>query len=254
MLFDTHAHLNDTRYNEDREAVLNSLKQYGVGAYVEIGTDIETSYDAVRLANQYDFVYAVVGIYPHDTVGITEQDLAELKKLCADKKVVAIGEIGLDYHWDGAPKDTQKYWFKKQLELSCEVGKPVVIHTREAMADTIDVLKSCKNNGGIIHCYSGSKESAKILLDMGFYISFAGPLTFKNARGLCEAALVVPDDRLLIETDSPYLSPEPYRGSRNSPANVGEVAKKLALLRNTTVDYIERITWDNARRVYSIVD
>ncbi len=252
MLFDTHAHLNDSRYDGDRETVINDLKVSNVGAYVEIGTDIDASYKAIELANRYDFIYAAVGIYPHDTVGITMDDLDKLRKMCSDKKVVAIGEIGLDYYWDTAPKDTQKYWFEKQLELAYEVGKPVIIHTREAMADTIDILKNSKNHGGIIHCYSGSRESAKILLDLGFYISFAGPVTFKNARGLCEAAQVVPDDRLLIETDSPYLSPEPYRGTRNWPSNVGEVAKKLAILRNTTIDYIEKITWENAKRIYNI--
>ena len=252
MLFDTHAHINDSRFDDDREDILNSLKDKNVGAYVEIGTDIESSYKAIELAEKYDFIYAAVGMYPHDTENMTDADLAELKNMCKHEKVVAIGEIGLDYYWDGTPKDVQKHWFKKQLELASELNMPVVIHSRDAMGDTIDILKNTQNCGGIIHCYSGSAESAKILLNLGFYISFAGPLTFKNAKNLCEAALVVPDDRLLIETDSPYLSPEPYRGKRNYPANVGEVAKKLAELKNTTYEYIQEITYENALKVYNI--
>ena len=252
MLFDTHAHLNDERFNEDRDELVLALNKNGVGAYCEIGYDIESSKKAVSLAERYDFIYAACGVHPHDTQNLCEDDMLVLKELSEHPKFVALGEIGLDYYYDNSERDKQRAWFDCQLKLARDINKPVVIHTRDAMADTIDILKANKGASGIIHCYSGSRESAKILLDMGFFISFAGPLTFKNANTALEVAAYVPDDRLLIETDSPYLAPVPYRGKRNCPVYVAEVAKKLAEIRGVSREYIESLTFENAKRVYRI--
>ena len=252
MLFDTHAHLNDERFDETRNEIIESLNQNGVGAYCEIGYDIESSKRALSLAYKYDFVYAACGVHPHDTQNLAEDDMKVLKELLKNPKAVALGEIGLDYYYDNSERDKQRFWFDRQLKLAAETGKPVTVHTRDAMGDTIDILKANKENFGIIHCYSGSKESAKILLDMGYYISFAGPLTFKNATTALEVGAYVPDDRLLIETDSPYLAPVPYRGKTNIPVYVAEVAKKLALIRGVSFDYIAELTYANAKKAYGI--
>lgn len=252
MLFDTHAHLNDERFNDDRDELIASLKSNGVGAYCEIGYDLESSERAVLLAEKYDFVYAACGVHPHDTQNLCEKDMESLKKLLENKKAVALGEIGLDYYYDNSERPIQRKWFDRQLKLADEINKPVVIHTRDAMADTIDILRANKNNTGIIHCYSGSRESAKILLDMGYYISFAGPLTFKNASTALEVAKYVPLDRFLIETDSPYLAPVPHRGKRNCPVYVAEVAKKIAEIKGKSFEEIAEMSFENAKRVYGI--
>ncbi len=252
MLFDTHAHLNDKRFDEDRHTLIQSLKENGVAAYCEIAYDMPSSFVACELAEMYDYVYAVVGVHPHDAKDITEEDLPKLKELLARDKVVALGEIGLDYYYDNSERDVQRYWFERMLNLAKEVRMPIVVHTRDAMEDTINILKEHGTGDGIIHCYSGSKESVKILLDMGYYISFAGPCTFKNANSILEVIKYVPEDRILIETDSPYLAPVPYRGKRNSPINVAEVARKVAELKGKTFEEIAQITMANAKRVYRI--
>lgn len=252
MLFDTHAHLNDRRFDEVRDEMIASLGANGVGAYCEIGFDVPSSRLAAELAQKYDNVYAAVGVHPHDTDFLTEADMDSLAALCSHSKVVALGEIGLDYYYDNSKRENQRYWFDRQLTLAAELDIPVTIHSRDAMGDTIDILKAHKENTGIIHCYSGSVESAKILLDMGYYISFAGPLTFKNASTALDVAKYVPDDRVLIETDSPYLAPVPYRGKTNCPVYVAEVAKKLAELRGVSFEKIADITFANAKKVYRI--
>ena len=252
MLFDTHAHLLDERFNGEREEIITSLPSNGVGAYCEIGYDIKSSEGALSLAEKFEYVYAAVGVHPHDTDSLAESDMDIIRNLCKEKKVVAIGEIGLDYYYDNSERENQRYWFDRQLSLAEDINIPVTVHTRDAMADTVDILKCHKNARGIIHCYSGSKESAKILLDMGFYISFAGPLTFKNANTALEVAKYVPSDRILIETDSPYLSPVPYRGKRNQPTYVREVAKTLANVRGLDLESTEKLTFENAMRVYEI--
>jgi len=252
MLFDTHAHLNDERFDEDREELIASLRQNGIRAYCEIGYDIESSKRALALAENYDFVYAACGVHPHDTQHLTEDDMTVLKELLISPKAVALGEIGLDYYYDNSDRDKQRKWFDRQLKLAAEIDKPVTIHTRDAFKDTLDILKANPKNHGIIHCYSGSKETAKILLDMGYYISFAGPLTFKNASTALEVAVFVPEDRILIETDSPYLAPVPYRGKRNCPVYVAEVAKKIAEIRNVTFEHIAKVTYENAKVAYGI--
>ena len=252
MLFDTHAHLNDDRFDGIREQLIESLNENGIGAYCEIGYDVESSRRGAEISEKYDFIYSAAGVHPHDTDSLTEDDMAKIKELCSRKKVVALGEIGLDYYYDNSRRENQRFWFDRQLSLSEEINIPVVIHTRDAMKDTIDILRSHPKSTGIIHCYSGSKESAKILLDMGYYISFAGPLTFKNATTALEVASYVPDDRMLIETDSPYLAPVPYRGKTNTPVYVVEVAKKLAEIRNSNFEEIAFKTFDNAKNVYRI--
>ncbi len=252
MLFDTHAHLNDERFDIDREELLGSFTQKGLYAYCEIGYDMHSSYRAQELASQYSFVYCAVGVHPHDTKYMKEDDIPALRELLKKDKVVALGEIGLDYYYDNSERDVQREWFARQLDLAKKTDMPVVIHSRDAMNDTINMLKEHGNGDGIIHCYSGSKESAKILLDMGYYISFAGPVTFKNASSLLEVATYVPDDRILIETDSPYLAPVPFRGKRNCPLYVEEVARKLSELRGVDFDKIAETTLVNAKRVYRI--
>ncbi len=252
MLFDSHAHINDSWFEQDREEVLKNIKSSDTAFYAEIGTDIPSSVAALELAKKHDFIYAVGGIYPHLAKDAKPEDIEKLRELSREEKFIAIGEIGLDYHWDDTDIPTQKDWFHIQLDLAKELDMPVVIHSRDAMEDTIKILNEHKGVEGIIHCFSGSKESAKILLDMGFYISFAGPVTFKNARRLAEAAESVPLSRLLIETDSPYLSPEPHRGKRNDPTNVSFVAKKIAEIKGITFEEVASATMDNAKRVYRI--
>lgn len=252
MLFDTHAHLNDSRFDSDRHEIIESLGANGVGAYAEIGYDIKSSEKAVSLSEKYDFVYAVCGVHPHDVQNLAEDDMRYLENILKSPKAVALGEIGLDYYYDNSDRDKQRYWFDRQLKLAISLDLPVSIHTRDSMGDTMDILRANRDANGIIHCYSGSKETARELLDMGYYISFAGPLTFKNANTALEVAKFVPDDRILIETDSPYLAPVPYRGKRNTPVYVAEVAKKLAELRGCNYEKICTLTYENAKRVYRI--
>ncbi len=252
MLFDTHAHLNDGRFDTDRYEIINSLNANDVGAYCEIGFDMESSVKAVSLAQKYSFIYAAVGVHPHDSKDMTEEDIPHLRELLHGERVVALGEIGLDYYYDNSDRPTQRQWFARQMCLAKEENMPVVIHSRDAMADTIDILKSYGNGDGIIHCYSGSKESARILLDMGYYISFAGPVTFKNANTALEVINYVPMDRILIETDSPYLAPVPYRGKRNCPVYVAEVAKKVAEIKGKSFEEVADITFANAKKIYRI--
>ena len=254
MYFDSHAHFDDRQFDPDRAELLNSMAANGISNICNIGADLKTSQKAVKLAETYSFIYAAVGVHPSEVGRMDDTTLAELTQLVQKhKKVVAIGEIGLDYHYDDGPaRQTQIYWFKKQMKLAWNLKKPVVIHSRDAMEDTIKVLKQEKAHGGILHCFSGSWESAKIFLDLGYHISFAGPVTFKNARHLPDVAAKVPDDRLLIETDCPYLAPEPHRGTRNNSIYVKEVAKKLAEIRGTTPEAIAHLTADNAKRLFGI--
>lgn len=252
MFFDSHAHFDDPRFNDDRDKLLSCMQKNGVSGIANIGADLKSSKSSVALAKKYDFVYATVGVHPHDADSMTDDVLSQIAALAREKKVVAIGEIGLDYYYDNSPRDTQKYWFKKQMKLASLLNMPVVIHSRDAVEDTIKICHENKVCDGVIHCFSGSVESAKIFLDMGYYISFAGPITFKNARALPEVAKMVPENKILIETDSPYLAPEPYRGERNSSLNVHCVAEKLAEIRGVSVEQIARITTENAKRLYRI--
>lgn len=254
MLFDSHAHLDDERFDDDREKVINSLKENGVDLIVDPGADISSSVQAVNLSKEYENIYAAVGVHPHSAKDMNEDTLKILKALSKNDKVVAIGEIGLDYHYDNSPRDVQKKWFKEQIKLAKELNLPIIIHTREAQKDTFDIVKEeyDENLRGVLHCYSGSLEMARKYLDMGFYISFAGPITFKNSKVPKQVAKEVPLDKLLVETDCPYLTPEPHRGKRNEPLYVRYVASTIAELKGITFEEVARRTKENAIRFFEI--
>lgn len=252
MYFDTHAHLDDGRFSEDREAVIKAIFDSGVSFVVNVGADMEGSRESVQLASQYEGIYAAVGIHPYDAQNMTENDIVALRELAKSPKVVAIGEIGLDYHYDEADKEKQKEWFLRQIKLAEELNLPYIVHDRDAHADTLDIIRKSGYFRGVMHCYSGSSEMARELLDLGFYISFAGPVTFKNGKKAKEAAVSVPNDKLLIETDSPYLSPEPHRGERNDSSKVRFVAKTIAELKGITEDELAGITLENGKRFFGI--
>lgn len=253
MLFDTHAHFDDEQFDKDRNEVLTSLAGYGVTNIVNIGADIDGSEKSVSLAEQYPFIYATVGVHPSETKNMTEKDIDRLRELAAHPKVRAIGEIGLDYHYDdNAPPDVQRHWFMRQLELAKELDMPVVIHDRESRGECLQILKDMKVSNGVVHCFSGSAETAKEVLRLGMMISFTGVLTFKNARKAVEACKIVPMDRLMIETDCPYMAPEPHRGKRNFSGYVEFVARKIAEIKDLTYEEVAEITYKNAKRFYGI--
>ena len=253
MFFDSHAHYDDERFDADRETLLASFEENGIDNVVNIGTNLETAQKCLELCEKYDFIYCALGFYPEDVGTISEDDILRLETLCKSrKKVVAIGEIGLDYHQNETPREVQKLWFERQLRLAEKLDLPVAIHMRESTADTLEILKKSSVKTGVLHCFSGSCETAEIALKMGFYISFSGTVTFKNAKNVAEAAKIVPDDRILIETDCPYLSPEPNRGKRNSSLNLKYTAQKIAELRGTTLEHIAKISSKNAKTMYGI--
>lgn len=253
-LFDSHCHIDDRRFETDVDEVLARMREYGVTRYAVIGSDMESSRHAIDFAHAHEGAYAVAGIHPHEAKTFHEDDLGTLTAWLKEEKVQAIGEIGLDYYYDLSPREVQIDVCRKQMELAYQLDVPVAYHVRDAHQDMIDLMKQQKGklSGGIIHCFSGSWEIAREYLKMGFYISFAGPVTFKKAPKLQEAAANVPIERLLIETDSPYLSPEPVRGRRNEPTNVRFVAQKIAELRQIPLEEVARITTQNAMNVYRI--
>lgn len=258
MLIDTHTHLDDARYESDREAMIARAREAGVDTMITIGCDLATSRSAVALANQYPFVYASIGVHPHEAKHIEDDWYEEFRQLAGQGRVVAYGEIGLDYHYNHSDPEEQRNRFREQIRLARELALPVIIHTREAQDDTIRILKEerASDIGGVFHCFSGDAWLAKDALDMGFYLSFSGILTFQNATMLRDIAKTVPSDRLLIETDCPYLTPIPHRGKRNEPAYVKHVAEMLATLIShhgtMTADDIGRLTSENARRLFKI--
>jgi len=255
MLIDTHTHLDDAKYNDDREAMLARAREAGVAAFVTIGCDLVTSRAAVALADRYESIFASIGVHPHEARHIGDGWYDEFRRLAGNKKVVAYGEIGLDYHYNhSSPKD-QRERFREQIQLARELKLPVIIHTREAQEDTITILKEEKasNVGGVFHCFSGDAWLAKEALDLGFYLSFSGIVTFQNATVLREIAKNTPLDRVLVETDCPYLTPVPYRGKRNEPAYVAQVAKQLAAIHpELSLEQIEQTTTENAKRLFKI--
>lgn len=253
MLFDTHAHLDDEAFDLDREEVISNIKNSGIKHFVNIGTTVDTSIKAIKLADKYDFIYATVGIHPHDVGHMTYEDLQKIEELTKHKKVVAIGEIGLDYYYDNSPRDLQKKWFVEQIHLSERLELPFVIHSRDASQDTYDILKSnVLKTKFVLHSFSQSSEMLKRYLELGGYISFSGALTFKNAKNLQEAIKYVPLDRLLVETDSPYLSPVPMRGKRNTPLNVEYTAKFAADLLEIDYDKFCDITFNNSLNFFNL--
>jgi TatD DNase family protein len=254
MLFDTHVHLNAEQFNEDLEEVLERAKNQGVSHMVVVGFDRPTITKAIELAENYHFLYASVGWHPVDAIDMTDEDLNWIEELAAHPKVVAIGEMGLDYHWDKSPKDIQKEVFRKQIQLAKRVKLPIIIHNREATQDIVDILKeeNAAEVGGIMHCYSGSLEVANECIAMNFYISFGGPVTFKNAKKPKEVAKELSLGNLLIETDCPYLAPHPYRGKRNEPSYVSLVAQEIAELKGISYEEVVQQTYDNARQIFNI--
>lgn len=254
MLIDTHAHLNAIQYQEDLEEVIERAQSEGVEIIVVVGFDRETITRAIELADTYEFIYATVGWHPVDAIDMTDEDLKWIEELCSHPKVVALGEMGLDYYWDKSPKEIQKEVFRKQIVLAKKVKLPIIIHNREATADIIEILEeeNASEVGGIMHCFTGSVEVAKQCMDMNFYISFGGPVTFKNAKKPKEVAAEIPLDRLLIETDCPYLTPHPFRGKRNEPSYVKYVAEQIAELKGVTFEEIAQKTSDNAKRFFGI--
>lgn len=255
MLIDTHTHLDDARYESDREAVIARARETGIDSMITIGCDLSTSQAAVALANRYPFVYATVGVHPHEVKHIEDGWYNEFRRLAENKKVVAFGEVGLDYHYNYSSPKEQRDRFREQIQLARELGLPLVIHTREAQEDTIQILKDERSTeiGGVFHCFSGDAWLAKDALDLGFYLSFSGILTFQNAGMLRDIAKTVPLDRILIETDCPYLTPVPHRGKRNEPAFVRHVAEILAAVASVSdLDEIYRLTTENARRLFRI--
>ncbi|HLR68828.1 TatD family hydrolase [Virgibacillus alimentarius] len=254
MLFDTHVHLNADQFNEDKEEVINRAFDSGVKHMVVVGFDRKTIPLALEIAEQYETIYAAVGWHPVDAIDMTEEDLAWIESLSEHPKVIALGEMGLDYHWDKSPKDVQKEVFRRQIRLAKKVNMPIIIHNREATEDIIEVLseENAGEIGGIMHCYNDSAEYVQTFLDMNFYISLGGPVTFKNAPLPKEVAVQVPLNRLLIETDAPFLAPHPNRGKRNEPAYVKLVAEKIAQLREMRFDELGKITTENAFELFNL--
>jgi len=253
MIFETHAHLDDDKFDLDREAVVKRAQEAGISRIITIGCNEVSSREAVKIAGKYSNIYASVGIHPHDAQLCTEKTWDELTRLAQNPKVVAWGEIGLDYYRDLSPRDIQRKVFIKQIELANEMGLPIIIHDRDAHEDVMKTVKKYKPEfGGVFHSYSGSWEMAKELLKMGFYLSFSGPLTFKNSRHTVEVATNVPNDRFVVETDSPYLTPEPYRGKRNEPAYVRYVVEKIAELKGLTLEKTAELSMENACRLFRI--
>lgn len=254
MLFDTHAHLNALQYSEDVEEVIQRARDEGVSNIVVVGFDRPTISRAIELAEQYDFIYAAVGWHPVDAIDMTDDDLHMLETLASHPKVVALGEMGLDYYWDKSPKDVQKDVFRKQIRLAKKVKLPIIIHNREATADILEILQEerAQEVGGIMHCFTGSLEVAKQCIAMNFYISFGGPVTFKNAKKPKEVAKEIPLEHLLIETDCPYLTPHPFRGKRNEPSYVKYVAEAIAELKGVSFEEVASKTCENAKKLFGI--
>ena len=258
-IFDTHAHYDDRAFDADRDEVLDSLLSKGVEAVTNIGCDMQTSRNTDALTKRYDFMYGAVGVIPSECGDMTEDDIEELRALIRNNsKIRAVGEIGLDYHWDDAPeREVQKKWFIRQLELAYEEKLPVVIHSRDAAEDTIEILKSFYaeypvEQPGVMHCYSYSKEIAQILLGMNFYFGIGGVISFKNAKKLVKAVEVIPAENLVVETDCPYLAPEPYRGRRNYSGYLSYVIEKIAEIKGLSTADAAAVTWENAHRLYRL--
>ena len=253
MIFDTHAHYDSGAFNADRFEILSAMPENNVGAIVNPGCDLESSKAALELAEKFDFVYAAVGWHPEDIIDkFTEEAYEKLTELAKHPKCVAIGEIGLDYYWDKEHKEEQKALFRRQLEFAVSLDKPVIVHDRDAHGDSMEIIRDYPDVRGVFHCYSGSAEMAKELLKRGWYLGFDGPITYKNARQSHEVIEICPLDRMLIETDRPYLTPVPFRGKRNDSAKLCYVIEKIAEIKNMPTQEIERITYENAMRFYGI--
>ncbi|MBQ0042906.1 MAG: TatD family hydrolase [Lachnospiraceae bacterium] len=253
MIFETHAHFDDEAFDEDREELLLNMKRNGIHPIVNVGASMGSSRESVKLSSDYPNVYAAVGVHPSEVYQMTEADLMDLEDLSRESKVLAIGEIGLDYHYEDTDAECQKYWFIQQLKLAKKVNLPIIIHSREACLDTMEIMKEhAKGLTGVIHCFSYPVEIAREYVKMGFYLGIGGVLTYKNANKLIEVAEEIPLDKLVLETDSPYLTPVPHRGERNDSRNLIYVAEKLAKIKNMPVDKLIKQTSENARNLYRL--
>ena len=250
MLFDTHAHMNDPAFDEDREQMILGLKDKGTELVMNVGCCLASSKDCIALAEKYPFVYAAVGTHPDAADEVDDGVLDAYRQMAQHPKVMAIGEIGLDYYYETIPRQVQQKAFRMQLELARELKMPVIVHERNAHDDGMRIVKEFKDVTGVFHCYSGSAEMARQLVDMGWYIGFTGVLTFKNARKAVETAERIPLDRIVLETDCPFMAPEPFRGKRNDPGYLYRMAEKLAELRGISVEEVHRITTENGKRLY----
>jgi len=253
MLFDTHAHMDDRAFDADRKELLIALPGQGIGLLMNPGCSLASSRRAAALAREYDYIYAAVGSHPDAADEVTEAVLEEYRRLCRENpKIRAVGEIGLDYHYEDIPREKQQAAFRAQMRLARELGLPVIVHEREAHEDGIRIVEEFPEVTGVFHCYSGSAEMAKWLIRRGWYIGFTGVLTFKNARRAVETAEAIPLERIVLETDCPYMSPEPFRGRRNDPGRLYRIAEKLAEIRGLPLEEIHRVTFENGKRLYRI--
>lgn len=254
MIFDTHTHYDDEAFDEDRDALLKSLPENGIEVVVNIGADIASTKTTLSLTANYPFIYGTAGVHPSSSAELDEEKMAWLKTISVEPRIIAIGEIGLDYYWEEPEHEIQKHWFSRQLDLAREVKLPVVIHSRDAAKDTLDIMKGQKAQdiGGVIHCFSYGTDMAREYLNMGFFIGIGGVLTFKNAKKLKEVVAYAPIEQLVLETDCPYMAPEPYRGKRNSSLNLNYVAETLAELKGLKPEDVIEITNRNAKRLYRL--
>lgn len=255
MIFETHAHYDDSAFDEDRHELLEKMQDNAIGYIVNVGANLKSTAQSIELAKKYPYVYAAAGVHPSDTDELDEKKFEWLKEQCKYEKVVAVGEIGLDYYWDEPDRKIQKKWFEKQLDLAIEINKPVIIHSRDAAQDTYDILmkKNVGKLGGVIHCYSYSADMALEYVKMGFYIGVGGVVTFKNGKKLKETVEAIPIEKIVLETDCPYLSPEPNRGKRNSSLNLTYVANEIAQIKNISYEEVVDITLNNAKKLYKLI-
>lgn len=254
MIFESHAHYDDEAFEEDREELLVSLKEHGIGNVINVGASLASCKTTLEMTEKYSFLYGAMGVHPSETAELDEDSLAWLREQCSREKVVAVGEIGLDYYWKEPEIPIQKKWFERQLELAREVRLPVIIHSREAAKDTLDMMQSlhAEEMGGVVHCYSYTKEMAREYLNMDFYFGIGGVITFKNSRKLKEAVEYIPLEKILLETDSPYLAPEPNRGKRNSSLNLPYIAQEIARLKGVSYEEVTEVTSKNAEALFHI--
>lgn len=252
MIFESHAHYDDEAFDQDREEILRECRDQGIEAIVNVSASLSSVKSTLALAKQYPFLYAAVGIHPDETGELNEESFAWLREQCRQPKVVAVGEIGLDYYWDKERHELQKYWFHRQMELAKELKLPVIIHSREAAADTLEAVQKAHSPKlrGVIHCFSYTAELARAYLDMGYYIGIGGVVTFKNAKKLKEVVKMLPLERILLETDCPYLAPEPHRGKRNSSLNLPYIAEAIGRLKGVETENVIRVTNENAKALY----
>jgi len=252
MYFDTHAHYCDKRFDKDRDELLASMPGAGVSLILNAGSNMSSSKLSLELADKYPFIFASVGVHPHDASSMTDEAVIELEKMLSHPKAVAVGEIGLDYHYDFSPRDVQKNRFREQLELARRLDKPVIIHERESLQDTLSIVRDFSDLTGVFHCFSGSWETAKVVLDLGWYLSFTGIITFKNARRALEVLEKMPADKIMLETDCPYLAPDPMRGRRNSSFYLQYIAGKVAEVRGVSIEEVATLTMENGKRFFGI--